>query len=249
MIALFLSTPVTLLVYYINAVHNPEVASFFFLNITEYNGIDLLSNPNDYPWQIVGFTAGCFLWCVIALALVIGLCGANKKILAGDADMFFSPSYDGLFFEQHLLLNMIKNKTSDPDTNPVQPKKKFKVFICSTMYKESKQEMKELLTSLKKFAESYAKRKDPNVSFESHIILDNGVKSTGHSTDRFMEKFAIQLFELLKSVCELTQENVTSSVMTSYGWYLRWNSISGDENGIPISIHLKDPQKVKSKKR
>ena len=95
--------------------------------------------------------------------------------------MFISPHYDGVLLEQQILLNRkVKGVREVPTI-----KKKRTVFVCSTMYRETREEMQQLLCSIHKL------NKLDNNFFEFHIFFDGGADGDD------LTDFAKQLVSLL----------------------------------------------------
>ena len=128
--------------------------------------------------------AGAMLW--IGQILTMGEFVWKKKnlILAKDVAMFLTPCYDGVFLEQHTMLNRkverreMWHETVTPTfVNNNDESRPRTVFICSTMYMEDREEMRCLLSSLYQLA-CHCKEKKNDDHFESHIFLDGGANVT-----------------------------------------------------------------------
>ena len=138
-------------------------------------------DPTDVHVLIM-MVAGIFLWVGQIMTMEIFICEKKNAILANDSDMFLSPRYDAVFLEQHTLLNrqVKKGKKSQGRATNATPERT--TFICTTMYQEDREEMKQLLSSICKLARYDKKKKGENSgyrdNFESHIFLDGGVDET-----------------------------------------------------------------------
>ena len=87
------------------------------------------------------------LWVGQMMAMGTSIWKKGNIILAKDSDMFISPHYDGVLLEQQILLNReVKN------SKPTSTEMMKTIFICSTMYRETKEEMRQLLSSIYKLA-------------------------------------------------------------------------------------------------
>eukprot|EP00731_Ephydatia_muelleri_P007964 Em0004g302a len=134
-----------------------------------------------------------------------------------DVDMFLAPRYDGVFLEQHMILNRLIN----PASVSINSKTRLKtVFICSTMYQEDSEDMKLLLYSIFHLALHCKENKYDH--FESHIFLDGGTNGTQ------MTYFALQLFSLFTLFKEMDQfktlqfePEMFQRINTPYGIQLR----------------------------
>eukprot|EP00058_Branchiostoma_floridae_P007244 XP_002592732.1 hypothetical protein BRAFLDRAFT_67172 [Branchiostoma floridae] len=121
-----------------------------------------------------------------------------------------------------------------------------RVMICTTMYRETWDEMSKYLDSIKRVATSDLDKlvgTKPNNrwagKFEAHVYFDNGLRG-----DKLTD-FSAQLVCLVKDKYPDSVE--VTPRRTWYGWKLRWD-LSGSLF-LPLTIHLKDNQNVKSKKR
>ena len=236
LLALFCSTPFSLAVYYLHAFAVKDSEPFFFLNISEHNVADLIADhfSPGYIILIVSLVCGIFSQLIV-LVLVLWHCcsnSSNLKVLPSDEDMFHTPLYDGVFLDQHLLLNMKREYNKGYG----EERDQFKVYICSTMYRESEHEMKQLILSLKNFSAELLE--DDARKYESFIIFDQGVKANK------LGKFPKTLLNIISQELGL-QIHDALLFETGYGWCINW------KNGLhfSISILLKDPNKVKNKKR
>ena len=195
---------------------------------------------------LVCYSSGTGIWYACALSgitwlspLLIKFNNLNKSsgiILKPSEELFIQPTWNNIFFDQHLFLNYSAEGFSccEHVTNKSH-RWQNRVFISTTMYREADFEMGRQLSSLNKVSKS---TKLKHVYLEAHIFLDNGAQDA-HLTD-----FASQLISLLGSKMEVTSDDA-DSYQTPYGIQLRWTLPSG----MPFFIHLKDTGKVKAKKR
>ena len=195
------------------------------------------------------------LWLSQFLVLGYQIWINPKYSLAREKSLFVSPYYDSIFVDSYLLLNrysaqiLCLNECRGAKCRMEKPA----VFICSTMYHESRNEMKQMLTSIYRVAvavekqvnkaqegrEHYALHDRRIPRFESHIFFDGAVKDT------IFNEFLLQLMSLLEETLHVNLSNV-KKIRTPYGYQMRWNLASGY---LPFCIHLKDNSKVKNKKR
>jgi len=171
----------------------------------------------------------------------------NSKVLTGDADLFWVPRYNSIFLEQHLVMNRktaisghYKSKRTGI-ANKDKPRDGI-VFVCSTMYHENIEEMRQLLRSIYRIATT-PEKSNRNYKFESHIFFDNAC--TGNN----LNQWVIQLLGLLSETVNL-QPGTAEKIATPYGMQLKY-MISNSETlrDVPFTIHLKDNNNVKNKKR
>ena len=193
------------------------------------------------------YVAAC-IWFAIYIGQLLGmayfLCTKNNLILSQDKDMFINPHYDGVFLEQYLILNRQVDKYKVTEsTVDGQPKSRRAIFICSTMFRETVREMRQLLVSIMGVARWHAKqvrRKEKDADLiESHIFFD-GALSGGQLT-----QYALQLLSLVK---ESLGESVTNCLRKEelYGQSMSWDI---GESQMKFTVHFKDSFKVKKKKR
>ncbi|XP_033747575.1 uncharacterized protein LOC117332686 [Pecten maximus] len=186
--------------------------------------------------------------CVfVALCLSLGwvIWTTNTIVLCTEAEIFWLPTFSGILLMEWLLLSR-RNRLTEQRETPKCVAKKIKVYICTTMYRETRNEMKQLLKSINRIQKTYSDK-----YYESHIFFDGGVK------DRTPTDFALQLISLLPDTlgCDV---GCCNRFMTPYGMKLTWELSTGEpglhtdmlnSRKMKFAIHLKDNRKVKNKKR
>ena len=247
-----LATPVSLVVFMLITNLKAEVGfqmdELFLVNLSGNTTTVVLTQEGDTKYWIVAFSFAVLLWVGQITITTYRLWKTKNAILATDEDMFVRPYYNSILLEQYLILNrdatMRNYKTN---------RKGCKVFICSTMYRENVTEMRQMLQSLRRVAK-YCKSERNSVAntgelrqitkFESHIFFDGGCK------DDEILQFAVQLLSLIHDTLGVKLEQATRK-QTPYGCRLEWMIEADDDNtnGMPFTVHLKDNQKVKNKKR
>ncbi|XP_078571952.1 uncharacterized protein LOC144859300 [Branchiostoma floridae x Branchiostoma japonicum] len=206
-----------------------------------------------WDWKIMsGDSGNRFDWYVyLRVGLVaVGqlLCSAynlfwtESTIYENESNLFWFRHYTGLFTGQHMLLNRAKTPKHPTGHSPGDATDlQGLVMICTTMYRETWDEMSQYLESIKKVAASQELGEEYNWTekFEAHVYFDNGVRGTK------LTDFSAQLVCLVNSKFK----DCTMARMEKmwYGWKLQWNLPGFLE--LPLYIHLKDNQEVKSKKR
>ncbi|OWF56620.1 Chitin synthase 1 [Mizuhopecten yessoensis] len=186
--------------------------------------------------------------CVfLALCLSLGwiIWTTNTIVLCTEAEIFWLPTFSGILLMEWLLLSR-RNRLTEQREAPKCVAKKIKVYICTTMYRETRNEMKQLLKSINRIQKTYSDK-----YFESHVFFDGGVK------DRTPTDFALQLISLLPDTLGCDVKSCTR-FMTPYGMKLTWELTTGEpglhtdllsSRKMKFAIHLKDNRKVKNKKR
>ena len=202
----------------------------------------LLGIPKEplYEEDIILILISVGLWVGQILGKGLYIWQKRNIILARDTDMFTNPHYDGILLEQQVILNREPEK---PKLVKVSEKRKSRsVFVCSTMYREDSDEMKQILSSIYTLARHCAREKEENPDhcdhFESHVFFDGGVNGTQ------LTHFALQLVSLLQESIKVDPK-ICQPHSTPYGYMLYWLI----EDTIPFCIHLKDNSKIKNKKR
>ena len=190
------------------------------------------------------------LWLSEVLSVGLYLWNRDNLILSKDKMMFMVPEYNGVFLEQHIMLNRQRPKKvllshSHPTLYYDLVPRQRTIFICSTMYHENDIEMRQMLTSVYRVAcrcyEDKQQRGEKRYDkFESHIFFDGSINGTQ------LTHFALQLVSLLEDTVHADLRRCMKQE-TPYGYRLSWNI--GPDEVMPFSIHMKDNLKVKNKKR
>ena len=205
---------------------------------------------SGYMWP--AFAIGCVIWLGAILAIGFFICMKTNIVLARDEDMFLTPHYDSVFLDQHIVLNRQVEgfkQGLDHSITKVRERKPRMIFICSTMYRENAMEMKQMLASISRVSKHCAREHQRNQRncnncdrFESHIFFDGAI--TGNQ----IENFGLQLLSLLKESLDIDMKN-GKKTETPYGYTLSWMIGDVPHKVMPFTIHFKDRNKVKPKKR
>lgn len=244
-VPLLLSTPIAVALFYI--VEAKNFRHHFFPRFYESNGVFDPFLPGS-PIIV------SLLWLGELLALGFYIFTKTNIILAKDKDMFLTPHYDSIFLEQHTILNRQVRKGHKKTTEEgnsitaVVRRNPRMIFICSTMYRESEIEMKQMLKSLLRVARHCEKERRDNGGdvrcldkYESHIFFDGAINANQ------IEDFGLQLLSLLKETLKIELSKAIKK-KTPYGYCLSWN-LGVTANIMPFNIHFKDKTLVKPKKR
>ena len=157
--------------------------------------------------------------------------------MAKEEMLFIQPFYNSPFQEQFLLLNRRTVRNDEKREKLFQKQTNARIYICTTMYKESIHEQRQLLKSLKGVADEAEKMKQTR-RYEAHIFFDGG------ASGRDINKYALQLLSLVEEIEPNLRQHLKRFI-TPYGIQLETRFLSG----VPFYIHLKDGNKVKRKKR
>ena len=243
---LLLSTPVTVIWYYVSTYgFNLESKVFPTFTIEDEKPFGSLYNMAPVVLSL--------LWISELLAMGYFLLVKTNIILSKDSEMFLTPHYDGVFFEQHMILNRQTRKKDlyaeldiEQGRGELILRNPRTIFICSTMYRENETEMKQMLSSIYNLARQYNddKRAAGNTGiydrYESHIFFDGAINDTQ------IQEFGLQLLSLLPETLHVNMKRCIR-VKTPYGYRLMWEI--GGMGGMPFTVHFKDKLHVKPKKR
>ena len=186
------------------------------------------------------------IWCACVLAGIIWITpyvlkgsSLNKSsniLLKPFDELYIQPTWNSIFLDQNMFLSYTHDgfQSTEHITN-LNKEAINRIFVCTTMFREADWEMGRLLKSLHQVSKA---KKLKNVYLEAHIFMDNGTSDL-HLTD-----FASQLVSLLKDKIGVSPVK-GNAYKSPYGIQLNW-TLAG---GMPFFIHLKDPMKIKAKKR
>lgn len=206
---------------------------------------------NDFETQAFWEVAGedIYSWIANGLSAVIWLIPfmlhdfhgfRNPKITNRDvSECFYSFSWSPFFLEARCILsheaNYISEKLHALSNQITNLHKKRIVFICTTMYKESKKEMKRYLRSLQNVFINNDKR---NIHIEAHVFFDSSIIN---------DQINPRGQHLLSVLCSIFQidHNDLEKAATPYGCQIHIRVLGN----YSMYIHFKDATKVKAKKR
>ena len=231
-IPMLLSTPISF-VWYVGSAEVNHVFPFVGIYFVDWN------------LRYIVLVVASLLWISQILAFGYYVFQSSDNVLTSDANLFWTPRYNGVFLEQHILLNRKtditgcyeRQQTSDP-YKLRNIAKDSHIFICSTMYHENEVEMKQMLKSINRVATASGTESAEHHKYESHIFFDNALSG------EHLSQWVMQLLGLLTDTLGIQPANVTK-LFTPYGMQLKY-TLRGN---MPFYIHLKDNSKVKNKKR
>ena len=228
-VPMLLSTPISF-VWYVGSVEINEVFPFVDEYLVEWN------------LHFLVFIIASLLWVSQFLAFGYHIFQNSDSVLTNDSDLFWMPRYNSIFLEQQLILNRKTAisghiaETNKMGIRKIISKNNF-IFICSTMYNESEEEMRQLLQSIRKVAKAATQNNRMNI-FESHIFFDNACSGEE------INQRPLLLLGLLKHTLDISEVS-SLKIITPYGMQLRYKL----KEGMDFYVHLKDNSKVKNKKR
>ena len=244
---LLLSTPVAVTWYYLDVyLIKSNTFPHFSSTDQDVSEIPFVSVDKYTPFIVL------LLWLVEVISMGYFLLVKTNIILSDDSEMFLTPHYDGVFFEQYMILNRQTKKHAmyddlDRESGRGETIRRHPrtIFVCSTMYRENETEMKQMLESIYNLANHYSAQKDAARDngtydrYESHIFFDGAINDTQ------IQEFGLQLLSLLEEALHVTLQRCKRE-KTPYGYRLTWDIGMGD---MPFTVHFKDKNLVKPKKR
>ncbi|KAL8601710.1 hypothetical protein ACOMHN_033886 [Nucella lapillus] len=200
----------------------------------------LPSSTCSWDHDNVQYLVPAGLCLALGHALVFGwyLFRTDPVLLLQECVVYYVPGYNGVNLDTWLTLNR-RQEVSVTQSGVSRRRSKPKVFICTTMYREEEDEMRQLLESIRHINEA---QRGGDRNFESHIIFDNGVRQTE------LSDFALTLIALLEDTLGIEPKTCTK-VTTPYGLKLSWGLPGPSGQQMAFNIHLKDNLLVKNKKR
>ena len=231
-IPMLLSTPISF-VWYVGSVEVDKVFPFIDHYFVEWN------------LRYIVLVVASLLWISQILAFGYYVFQSSDSVLTNDADLFWTPCYNGVFLEQHILLNRKtaitgyyeEEVTSDP-YRLRNIAKDSHIFICSTMYHENEVEMKQMLRSINRVATVSGSASEEYHKYESHVFFDNACSGEQ------LNQWVMQLLGLLEETLGIDPASAPK-LLTPYGMQLKY-TLRGN---MPFYLHLKDNSKVRNKKR
>ena len=249
---LIMSTPLTALLYYLFVyVFKVDNNVFSYFSVIAIDQADLYG---DVDKNALLLCVTSLLWLGQFTAMLYFLCVKSNMIFSSDCEMFLLPHYDPVFFEQQFILNrqtkkkdIYRNllKVMHGNERMTDSEKSYHhsiqtIFICSTMYRENETEMKQMLRSIYNVAHWYSTSGDNMVRYESHIFFDGAITGTQ------IKEFGNQLLSLLTETLHVKLQDGKRE-KAPYGYRLTWNI--GPSAKMPFTVHFKDPDLIKPKKR
>ena len=271
---LTLATPLTVGIYI--AVCSSGLSRIEFIKDMMYWECSETLNRGSLKWQLI---FGLGLWWLSEIWITLHAWFPENKRLAATEQLFVLPQYDSVLIEQSLLLNRRRNEKEhlkqkleehfeDMDIvdgissidNDKQLDITPKIYLCGTLWHESKGEMIQILKSImrmdidqsaRKKAKDYFNVLDPDFyEIESHIFFDDAFEKTDND-NKTINMFVKELVGAMDKAASLVHDidgmKMTPPIKTPtpYGGRLTWKLPGGNL----LIVHLKDKKKVAKRKR
>ncbi|XP_033731956.1 chitin synthase chs-2-like isoform X2 [Pecten maximus] len=261
---LLLTTPLTLLVHYLNFKKLIPVVNFESLN-TSCEFPKGWEEYATYVFVLSLYWIGRHIWT------------PRQERMAKIEALFVAPKYCGVLFEQHLVLNRRRHEqkldntlksniemdveklggvqSETPTNQNLTPPV---IYACATLWHETCTEMTQLMKSIFVMDMDYCVRKaaastkEPTIEtyeFESHIFFDDSFEYDKEER-RVPNKFVKQFVELLPdaaSAAHKTRIGIDEpiKIVTPYGGQLVYQL----PGGSLLYVHLKDKNVIRHRKR
>eukprot|EP00049_Salpingoeca_infusionum_P015280 m.294610 g.294610 ORF g.294610 m.294610 type:complete len:1754 (-) comp15849_c2_seq1:361-5622(-) len=218
--------------------------------------------PYNWDWFMVGASYISFF-----LTIYDRLATTRTPRLALSEILFYQPGFCSSFVSEFPLMsrrppNELKKLAQSQDLfvkSTEDELEETSLFICTTMYQESKEEMTQLVASVIAAGTELVHQCK---KLESHIFMDGGSKRDAHSATaqqlldvittcarRHMEK----VMKLKSSTIDNRFKHNVVQTSTPYGMRVVFSCFAStrdeDSRQFTVTVHLKDPSKVKKKKR
>ena len=195
--------------------------------------LDETTHFGPFPLYLIcaSFLAWAWAWPYILNSS--SLLTKPQHLLTPYKVLFTDYGWNPVFADQTLLIGFDCSK--EPSDSNAGKRVKTRIYICTTMYREADYEMERLLLSLSQLSA------DPllqDVYFESNVFMDNGCRGDT------LTEFALQFVSLLDTKIGVSMDKCRCW-STPYGIQISCKMAGG----LWLFLHLKDPQKVKAKKR
>ncbi|KAM3595956.1 uncharacterized protein V6R79_005913 [Siganus canaliculatus] len=174
-------------------------------------------------------------------------------------DLFIRRLYDGAFIEQSLLLNTRYDIQTTQKRKSLRPLEPVKVFLCATMWHETRAEMMRIIISIFRMDRFQPKseKEVKDMTFEGNIYFDDAFKDVPGSQGRHVNEYAEALIETIQEVYSIflnmdkdlfqKQQQIPDQtlVRTPYGGRV----VLTMPHGNSLTVHFKDKKLVRHKKR
>lgn len=234
---IFLSTPISTMLFLI-----PNACQTLVIIIDARMSPDICYETIDAKDSlnfILSYSGLAFLVVAEILATWYIVWKRDTAILPNESQIFWIPGFNGVLLDEWLVLSRC-HEPIETNIDFREQARRTRIYICTTMYRESDNEMKQLLESINRV--NAAQHRSVR-HFEAHIFFDGGVKETQPT------EFALQLLSLLPETLDIKLVDCRQ-IQTPYGLCLAWKlPAPPGRNEMKFRIHFKDNLKVKNKKR
>ncbi|XP_068103356.1 chitin synthase chs-2-like [Hyperolius riggenbachi] len=196
-------------------------------------------------------------WYIGSIFATLDVFNLRVERIERTTSLFFRRMYEAAFIDQSMLLNTRRNHTQNSADGNTD-KEKVKVYLCATMWHETKDEMLKALGSMFRLDKFKTSKKDDTFSFEAHIFFDDAFtedsKCENGRKKRHVNEFVETLISVIEEVYSVfkgrDEEDVLRSTRhsirsTPYGGRLHYKFPGGNS----LFVHLKDKKRIRNKKR
>ncbi|XP_037831666.1 chitin synthase chs-1-like isoform X2 [Kryptolebias marmoratus] len=198
-------------------------------------------------------------WIGLGLATLY-ICYSKILCMYKTQNQFMRSLYDGAFIEQSLLLNTQFDIHTNNRTNRFRENgMTAMVYLCSTMWHETNNEMKDNLISLFRL-DRYRPKTEPkfkDFTFEAHIYFDDAFENVEGNQGCHLNKYAKNLIKILSEVYGTfinTDDSFFGNREQIPDWKILKTPYGGRlvvtmPHGNDILVHFKDKELIRIKKR
>uniref|UniRef100_W5KPB4 chitin synthase n=1 Tax=Astyanax mexicanus TaxID=7994 RepID=W5KPB4_ASTMX len=185
--------------------------------------------------NVIGYvllSLSLFSWWIGLMLCTLYIWFLSMHRIERTKELFVRNLYEAVCIDQSMLLN-----------TRFEVKDKMTIYLCATMWHETKDEMLKMIISMFRLDRFRPKKNKFNdVAFESHIFFDDAFKQKDNK--RSVNEYAETLAEVIKEVYikQLPDQKI---IQTPYGCRLQYTLPEGNS----LTVHFKDKNKIRHKKR
>ncbi|XP_049328358.1 chitin synthase chs-2-like [Astyanax mexicanus] len=207
--------------------------------------------------NVIGYvllSLSLFSWWIGLMLCTLYIWFLSMHRIERTKELFVRNLYEAVCIDQSMLLNTRFEVVSPQRQN--REKDKMTIYLCATMWHETKDEMLKMIISMFRLDRFRPKKNKFNdVAFESHIFFDDAFKQKDNK--RSVNEYAETLAEVIKEVYIIFSDKGKGNfrerkplpdqkiIQTPYGCRLQYTLPEGNS----LTVHFKDKNKIRHKKR